>query len=82
MSRSQAARGIFNVCASGREITKPSPCQSSRPTAAKASLKVGSGFSYQALCRTRKLDDGERTAKAIRQAEGKRLLYREPAPKA
>lgn len=30
---------------------------------------------------TRKMDDGERTAKAIRQAEGKRLLYREPAPK-
>ena len=27
---------------------------------------------------TRKLDDGERTARAIRKAEGKRLRYREP----
>lgn len=31
---------------------------------------------------TRKMDDGERVAEAFRGAEGKRLLYRQPAPEA
>ena len=34
---------------------------------------------FQYRYNTRHLEDGERTVLAIRQAEGKRLLYREPA---
>lgn len=35
-------------------------------------------WQYGSLSNTRRMNDGERTVLAIREAEGKRLMYREP----
>jgi len=61
-----------------KETPKPLPRKLPQPIFRRLTKRSLYLWQYDFLWNTRKMNDGERTVLAIREAEGKPLMYREP----